>query len=74
VRFVRWAMLLDIPIRLGAVLAIWGLLRGRLAAARPVAIGLLIVGDIGSFLAIFVTADVYDPTSDLLLWSRHFLP
>ena len=56
------------------MLAIWGLLRGRLAAARPVAIGLLIVGDIGSFLAIFVTADVHDPASDLLLWSRHFLP
>jgi hypothetical protein len=60
------------PARLRA--AVWGLLRGRLAGARPVAIGLLILVDIGSFLAIFVTADVYDPTSDLLLWSRHFLP
>lgn len=74
VRFVRWAMPLDVPIRLGSVLAVWGLLRGRLAGARPVAIGLLMLVDIGSFLAIFVTADVYDPTSDLLLWSRHFLP
>jgi hypothetical protein len=74
VRFVRWAMPLDVPIRLGSVLAVWGLLRGRLAGARPVAIGLLMLVDIGSFLAIFVTANVYDPTSDLLLWSRHFLP
>ena len=74
VRFVRWAMPLDVPIRLGCVLAVWSLLRGRLAGARPVAIGLLMLVDIGSFLAIFVTANVYDPTSDLLLWSRHFLP
>jgi hypothetical protein len=71
---VRTRCPLDVPIRLGSVLAVWGLLRGRLAGARRVAIRLLILVDIGSFLAIFVTADVYDPTSDLLLWSRHFLP
>jgi hypothetical protein len=73
-RFVRWAMPLDVPIRLGAVLAIGGLLRGRLAAARLVAVGLLMIVDIRSFLTFFVTADIYDPTSDLLLRWRHLLP
>jgi hypothetical protein len=73
-RFVRWTMPLDVPIRLGTVLAIGGLLRGRLAPARVLAIGLVMLVDVRSFLTLFVTADIYDPTSDLLLWWRHFLP
>jgi hypothetical protein len=30
--------------------------------------------DVRSFLSLFVTADIYDPSSVLLLWWRGFLP
>jgi hypothetical protein len=74
-RFVRWTMPLDVPIRLGAALAIAGLLGGRaMLLPRAMVLGLLMVADIRSFLALFVVGDIYDPSNWLLLWWRGFLP
>jgi Dolichyl-phosphate-mannose-protein mannosyltransferase len=73
-RFVRWAMPLDVPIRLGTVLSIAGLLRGRATLAHVAVLGVLMLVDVRSFLSLFVTADIYDPSSVLLLWWRGFLP
>lgn len=73
-RFVRWAMPLDVPIRLGAVLSIAGILRERAAVAQVAVLGILMLVDVRSFLNLFVTASIYDPTSAILLWWRGFLP
>jgi hypothetical protein len=73
-RFVRWAMPLDVPIRLGTMLVIARILRERAAVAQVAVLGVLMLVDVRSFLNLFVTANIYDPTSVLLLWWRGFLP
>ena len=78
-KFVRWALPLDVPIRLGAVLAVQRLVGDR--PGRPwgtvrlaVVVVALMAVDLVSFRALFVDADIYDPSSPLLLWWRGFLP
>lgn len=78
-KFIRWALPLDVPIRLGAVLAVQRLVGDR--PGRPwgtvrlaVVIAALVAVDLASFQTLFVAADIYDPSSPLLLWWRGFLP
>ncbi|HJW69277.1 MAG TPA: hypothetical protein VJ829_07970 [Candidatus Binatia bacterium] len=49
-------------------------LRERAAVAQVAVLGVLMLVDVRSFLNLFVTANIYDPTSVLLLWWRGFLP
>ena len=78
-KFVRWALPLDAPLRLGAVLLLQRLVRDR-AGNRwaTVRLGVIIAGlmwaDLRAFHDLFVVGDIYDPTSALLLAGRGFLP
>jgi hypothetical protein len=78
-KFIRWALPLDVPIRLGAVLAVQRMVGGRPGSRiRSLALAAVLAGlmavDVRSFFTLFVAADVYDPASALLLWYRGFLP
>jgi len=73
-KFVRWALFLDVPMRIGVV----ALLRVREADRRGVVTGmvtaLLVATQLAAFHRFFVVADVYDPTSVQLLGIEGFLP
>jgi 4-amino-4-deoxy-L-arabinose transferase-like glycosyltransferase len=76
--FVRYAMPADVPIRLGAVLGIWGLVGDRAgdrwAGARfAVALAALLAVEVRSFRHLFVTGGIYDPSSPSLFQSRGLL-
>lgn len=79
VKFLRWALPLDVPIRLGAVLALERLIAAR-AGARWVPAGLavatiaLVLADLIAFRTLFVQADIYDPSSTVLLLFQGFVP
>ena len=78
-KFVRWALLLDAPLRLGAVLVLQRLVRDRAgdpwATARlGMVLAALMWVDLRTFHELFVVADIYDPTSTLLLVGRGFIP
>lgn len=78
-KFVRWAIPLDVAIRLGAVLALQRLVADRQGSPwatfrLAAALGMMMAVDVQSFLTLFVTADIYDPASSLLLRWRGFLP
>ena len=78
-KFVRWALPLDAPLRLGAVLLLQRLVRDR-AGDRwaTVRLGVIVAGlmwaDLRAFHDLFVVGDIYDPSSALLLAGRGFLP
>ena len=65
-KFVRWALPLDVPLRLGAAAALARLSGGRVAIFAGM-VCLLMVADLMAFHRFFVTADIYDPTTRLLL-------
>lgn len=78
---VRYVALIELPLRVFSVYALWHLSqrllggRGRLAlAACATAVALLCWSDYASFRSIFVDAGVYDPMSASLLSLRGFLP
>jgi len=78
-KFVRWALLLDAPLRLGTVLLLQRLVGDqagdRWATARlGVLVAALMWIDLRTFHEIFVVGDIYDPTSALLLAGRGFVP
>lgn len=76
---VRYALLLDLPIRLGAVLFLQGLLgdwegNRRSALWMAVILLLLLWADLDIFLRIFVAGHLYDPMTAFLVWARGMLP
>jgi len=78
-KFVRWALLLDAPLRLGAVLLLQRLIGERIGNRwATVPLGVLVAAlmwvDLRTFHELFVVADIYDPTSALLLAGRGFVP
>jgi 4-amino-4-deoxy-L-arabinose transferase-like glycosyltransferase len=77
-KFVRWALALEAPVRLGAVLLLERLLAraaGRRASAcLGAAVALLMLVDLAGFRRLFVVSDIYDPTTTLLAASRDLIP
>ena len=74
-KFVRWALFLEVPMRLGvaALLISQGASRrARVLAALTTL--LLVVSQLLVFYRVFVVADVYDPTSVDLLVVLGFVP
>ncbi len=77
-KFVRWALAIDAPLRLGAVLLLERLLQRtgarQSAALLAVAVGLLMMVDVGGFRRLFVAGDIYDPTTAILAAARDVVP
>ena len=78
-KFVRWALVLDAPLRLGAVLLLQRLVGSRAGdrwatAGLGVLVAALMWVDLRTFHEFFVVGDIYDPTSALLLAGRGFVP
>lgn len=75
---VRYALILDIPIRLGAVLMLkelcWGRPRSCPWLLTSVCVFFLAVTDYARFWSLFVTQGIYDPVTPLLLRAVHILP
>jgi len=77
-KFVRWALPLDAPLRLGAVLFLERMLAG--GADRPgharlaTAVVALMAVDLAGFHRLFVVGDIYDPTTALLAAWRDLVP
>lgn len=75
---VRYVMLLDLPLRLFAVEALWRLLPIRAHAARVAATAavvlLLAAADLRSFRELFLARGLYDPMSAPLLELRGIVP
>jgi hypothetical protein len=73
-KFVRWALFLDVPMRMGAV----ALLLAHGGRRPRLVIGFatlwLVATQLAAFHRIFVVGDVYDPTSVELLALTGFLP
>lgn len=75
---VRYALLLESPIRLGAVLLLQDLLgpskqQGRSWGWMAAVIFLLVWADLDAFFRIFVAGGLYDPMTAFLLSARGFL-
>jgi len=78
---VRYALCLELPIRLGAVLALQRLislrpsLQGwRCDAVLALGVAVLMWADVGTFLRLFVVGGIYDPVSAFLLQGQGILP
>jgi len=75
---VRYVMLLELPLRVLAVEALWLLLPVRALARRVGAVAaavlLLAVVDVGSFRYLFLERGLYDPVSAPILTLRGFVP
>jgi len=77
---VRYAILLDTPLRIFSVSMILKIMEGRFSKFKyiHILISILILGiaayDYFSFYKFFVTYNIYDPVSFLLLRVRQFLP
>jgi 4-amino-4-deoxy-L-arabinose transferase-like glycosyltransferase len=74
-KFVRWALFLDVPLRLGTA-ALLAAQAGTPRARAMIAVMTLalVASQLLSFHRVFVVGDVYDPTSFGLLALEGFLP
>jgi 4-amino-4-deoxy-L-arabinose transferase-like glycosyltransferase len=73
-KFVRWALFLDVPMRMGAVALLLAYGGSRRRVVIGVATLLLVATQLATFHRLFVVADMYDPTSVELLARTGFLP
>lgn len=78
-KFVRWALVLETPMRLGAALVLRQLVRDRpgdrAATARlAAAVAAIMVADLRAFHHLFVVGDLYDPTATGLLRTWGIVP
>ncbi len=76
---IRYALALEVPIRLGAVFFLWWVTLGeKETVVRWIVLALAIAGiawlDVRSFSDLFVARQMYDPVSFNLLAARQFLP
>ena len=74
-KFVRWALFLDVPLRLGVVALLVSYARDRRAQLLVgLSICALTASQLAAFYRVFVANDVYDPVSVQLLAIERFLP
>ena len=73
-KFVRWALFLDVPMRMGVAALLLAHAGSRPRLVIGVATLLLVAAQLAAFHRLFVVADVYDPTSVQLMALTGFLP